>query len=409
MVRSAVLEASPDVRTPGFAATVGFDDPASNPEPPIMIDFMPATEPEPEEDRILDRDVFLFAAGVWFAEFIQWFLRNWSTDSLQGPMQVFEKGVYNLVTFLLTSAIWLILRRRGPFSAWGFIRASAPLVVLASALNTVLGWVIFYLFFMPPDQARDPATFDWIVLAPQPLSYLWVFFTWACFVSALVGSAEVRARERALAASHREVQDARLRALRYQIHPHLVFNSLNTIQALLDAGKPETAQRTIDLLSRFLRNTLAASSESLTPLSRELEAQRIYLDIEKVRFVDRLSVSFAADGETLNALIPTLILQPLVENAIKHGLGRSISGANIEIGARREGDRLHLWVEDDAIASGADRTAGFGIGLENIRSRLQTLYGDDAALVSHPVEPGWRSEVVLPFEVEVPSTPTANS
>lgn len=354
------------------------------------------------EERELDRDAFLFAAGVWFAEFVQWFLRSWSNGSLETPMQVVEKFSYNTVTFLLTCGIWLVLRNRGPYSAWGFIRASAPLVVLASGLNTVFGWLLFYQFFATAADLQNPSTFDWIALAPQPLSYLWVFFCWACFVATVVGAAEARARERALAESHRELQDARLRALRYQIHPHLMFNCLNTIQALLDARKTGQAQRTLDLLSRFLRNTLTASTEGLAPLSRELETQLVYLDLEKVRFADRLSVQVETDPETTGALVPTLILQPLVENAIKHGLARAIDGAEIRIGARRDGGNLHLWVEDNAMTEGGGlRPAGFGIGLENTRARLNTLYGEEGRLIAGATGQGWRSEVILPFEVEV--------
>ncbi|GAA0627778.1 hypothetical protein GCM10009422_26010 [Brevundimonas kwangchunensis] len=365
--------------------------------------FNRSSDERTEEQRGLDRDAYLFAAGVWFAEFVQWFLRSWSNGSLEAPIQVLEKAAYNIVTFLLTCGIWLILRGRGPYSAWGFIRASAPLVILASGLNTLIGWVLFYRFFMSPAELQDPANFNWLVLAPQPLSYLWVFFCWACFVATVVGAAEARARERALAESHRELQDARLRALRYQIHPHLVFNSLNAIQALLEARQTGAAKQTLELLSRFLRNTLASSTDSLTPLSRELETQRVYLDIEKVRFADRLQVRLMVEPDTREALVPALILQPLVENAIKHGLGQSIDGAEIRIGARRDGDRLHLWVEDDAAVSGPSRPGGFGIGLENTQSRLQTLYGEAGRLEAGPTGEGWRSELILPFEVEVGS------
>lgn len=363
--------------------------------PPEAPDHTPHAE-----ERAMDRDVLLFAAGVWFAELVQWVLRSLSTDSMGGPREVIEKVVYNLLAFGLTSGIWWILRARGPFTGWGFIRAAAPLVLIASGLNTMLSWAIFYAF-MPNPEPVSLMNLGWIRAAPQPLSYLWVFFTWACFVATLVGSAEVRARERALAASARDVQEARLRALRYQIHPHLVFNSLNTIHALLDAGETDAAQRTLELLSRFLRNTLETSSASLVTLDSELETQRVYLEIEAVRFVDRLRVSVAVDPTVGQALVPTFVLQVLVENAVKHGLARSISSVEIEIGAERRGDRLHLWVQDDAIATDAPRPVGFGIGLNNIRSRLQAQYGGTAKLTSAAIDGGWRSEVVLPFEVEV--------
>lgn len=349
-------------------------------------------------DRATDRNAVLFAAGVWLAELLQWALRSWSNDTLGGPTMVMEKVVYNLIAFALTSGIWAILRVRRPYTGWGFILAATPLIFLASALNTLLSWGLYYLYNPLPDPM--PLSLEWIRAAPQPLSYLWVFLTWACFVATMVGSAEVRARERALAESEKTIQDARLRALRYQVHPHLVFNSLNTIAALLDTRDYKAAQHTLSLLSGFLRNTLAASSENMVTLHSELENQATYLGIEAVRFADRLKVTVNADPEVRRALVPTLILQPLVENAVTHGLARSLKGAGIEIGARRVGDRLHLWVQDDAVPDGPGRS-GLGIGLDNIRSRLATQYGDNATLVAGPTGVGWRSEIDMPFEVEV--------
>ncbi|MEY4555087.1 MAG: hypothetical protein RL093_206, partial [Pseudomonadota bacterium] len=338
-------------------------------------------------DRATDRNAILFAAGVWSAELLQWSLRTWSNDAFDGSEMVVEKVVYNLIAFGLTSGIWAILRVRRPHTGWGFVLAATPLIFLASALNTLLSWGLYYLYNPLPDPI--PLSLEWIRAAPQPLSYLWVFLTWACFVATMVGSAEVRARERALAESEKTIQEARLRALRYQVHPHLVFNSLNTIAALLETRDYPAAEHTLTLLSGFLRNTLAASSENMVMLHSELESQATYLGIEAVRFADRLTVTVKAGPEVRRALVPTLILQPLVENAVTHGLARSLKGAEIEIGAGLVADRLHLWVQDDAEPEGPGRR-GLGIGLDNIRSRLAAQYGDNASLVAGPSGKGWR-------------------
>ncbi|NJC41706.1 two-component sensor histidine kinase [Brevundimonas alba] len=359
-----------------------------------------AVEDPANDPRTLDRDVILFAAGVWAAELLQWFLRSLSNETLGGPKEILEKVLYNTVAFGLTAGIWGILRSRGPFSGWRFIRVSSPLILLASALNTVLAWAIYYMY-TPVAEPLFPLTFEWIRLAPQPLSYLWVFLTWACLVATLVGSAEMRTRERALAESEYQVQQARLHALRYQIHPHLVFNSLNAILALMGKGDQVSARRALELLSDYLRNALASSSASLVTLDREFGMQKLYLDIEAIRFADRLRIVFSVDPDARAALVPSIILQPLVENAVKHGLALSIEGATIEIGARRMGDRLSLWVQDDGMSASDRIPEGFGIGLGNVRSRLQTHYGDDASLTAGPSGGGWRSEIVMPFEVEV--------
>lgn len=367
-----------------------------------MTDTMPAPTSDQDTlagiDPAADRNAILFAAGVWLAELLQWALRTWSNGGFDGPTMVLEKVAYNLIAFALTAGIWAILRVRRPYTAWGFVLAATPLIFLASALNTLLSWGLYYLYNPLPELA--PLSLAWIRAAPQPLSYLWVFLTWACFVATMVGSAEVRARERALAESEKTIQDARLRALRYQVHPHLVFNSLNSIAALLDARDYEAAQHTLGLLSGFLRNTLAAASENMVTLHSELECQSAYLGIETVRFADRLKVKVNVDPAVRRALVPTLILQPLVENAVTHGLARSLNGAEIEIGARLSGGRLHLWVQDDAVPDGPGRR-GLGIGLDNIRSRLATQYGDNATLFAGPTGPGWRSEIDMPFEIEV--------
>ena len=185
-------------------------------------------------------------------------------------------------------------------------------------------------------------------------------------------------RERELRASHAEARlaDARLQLLRMQLHPHFLFNTLNAIAELVHES-PATAERMITGLSQLLRETLDSGGVDLVPLGRELELTSRYLDIQRGRFGDRLRARIDADEDT-TALVPIFILQPLVENSIKHGIGTHRFAGSIVVRAHRDADRLIIEVEDDG--PGIDRAAiRDGIGLSNTRERLAAVYGDTHA------------------------------
>ena len=183
------------------------------------------------------------------------------------------------------------------------------------------------------------------------------------------------ARERELRASQLEAQlaDARLLALRAQLQPHFLFNSLNTI-AVLMREDVDAAERVLVLLSNLLRRSLEISASQEVELREELSFVEAYLGIEKARFPDRLAYALDAAPHLLDAKVPSLILQPFVENAVRHGLATVGRAGRIEVTAAQCGGMLQLCVLDNGI--GMDRAAGEGIGLSNTRSRLALLYGD---------------------------------
>jgi hypothetical protein len=167
---------------------------------------------------------------------------------------------------------------------------------------------------------------------------------------------------------------AQLQTLKLQLQPHFLFNTLNTITALIHTDR-FAAERMVSGLSELLRLTLHNAGEHEVPLERELEVLEHYIGILRVRFQDRLTVSFHIDEETRCALVPNLILQPLVENAIRHGVAPSARPARIDVRAWRVGDGLELRVEDDGVGARAPTGPRSGVGLDNTRSRLETLYG----------------------------------
>ncbi len=190
---------------------------------------------------------------------------------------------------------------------------------------------------------------------------------------------------------------AQLQALRLQLNPHFLFNTLNAITALVHTD-PHAAERMIMGLSELLRISLGSVGEQEVPLSRELEVLEHYLDIQQVRFADRLQVQYAVAPETERALVPNLLLQPLVENAIKHGIAPRAASGRIVIVARRNNGALLLEVSDDGTGSSNGTPTGEGVGLRNSRERLRSLYGDDHRFDAAPQPAGgYRVVIELPF------------
>jgi len=195
-----------------------------------------------------------------------------------------------------------------------------------------------------------------------------------------------------------QLADARLAALRTQLNPHFLFNTLHAVSALVERD-PRGVRRMIARLSELLRTTLDGADEQEVPLGQELTFTHRYLEIMQIRFQGRLAIQSNVDPGVLEALVPNLILQPLVENAIKHGVSKIDEEGRIEIHARREGDRLVLNVRDNGPRVGeSGLRAGEGVGLRNTRQRLAELYGDEQSLTLRAADDGGVvAEVVIPY------------
>lgn len=209
-------------------------------------------------------------------------------------------------------------------------------------------------------------------------------------------------RERVLRAETL-AQAARLEALRYQLNPHFLFNALNGVSALVLEQRTQPAAEMISRLAAFLRLTLEGGRADLVPLDDELILLRAYLAVEQPRFEERLRVSFDIAPHARRAQVPTLLLQPLVENAVRHAVSVRVGGATIGVNATVEAGRLRITVTDDADEATTASVDGsparsFGIGLANTRERLAELYGDAASLdlVQTPGR-GARVTIQLPF------------
>ena len=193
-----------------------------------------------------------------------------------------------------------------------------------------------------------------------------------------------------------ELASVRLHVLKVQLHPHFLFNTLHNINSLIYEA-PDTARRVLTLLKRFLQISIERVNKQEVPLRDELEFTGTYLSIEKTRFSDRLTIEKEIDDETLEARVPSFLLQPLVENAIKHGISKKMQPGVLKITSKREGSRLRLSVEDNG--PGLNGTFNSeGVGLENIKQRLNQLYSEPSFRLLRSPLGGLKVEIEIPFE-----------
>lgn len=213
------------------------------------------------------------------------------------------------------------------------------------------------------------------------------------------------AKARAIRASQLETQlvEAQLQTLKRQIQPHFLFNTLNTIAVLVRRQDHRSADRTIRRLGDLLRYSLETHHDQTVPLHKEMEALRTYLDIETLRFDDRLTVQLQIDPATRDALVPAFILQPLVENALRHGIARTIESGTLTVQSTQEDAALVLRVTDTGPGFGEDVHPG--IGLTTTRERLEQLYGDRQSFVIQPAADGCGAQV----EIRLPYEPSSES
>ena len=242
--------------------------------------------------------------------------------------------------------------------------------------------------------SQEPDHF-WKELIEIALSRYFFLIGWSSLYLALGYANDVKAAERRSAEYARAAQLSELRALRYQLNPHFLFNTLNSLSSLVMHGRREAAESMILNLATFYRASLASDQTGDISLREEIEVQRLYLDIEAVRFPDRLKVKIDLPDALADWPVPGLILQPLVENAIKHGVARSPGAVAVTIQAKEAGGRLILSVSDNAPKNGGGGEPG--IGLANVRDRLAARFGSEAKMAAgERPEGGYTVSLLLP-------------
>ncbi len=303
---------------------------------------------------------------------------------------------------------WLFQRfplEKGRLAASLMIHIPASLVI--AWVSLALAVSALFIFVIAPDDEH----FQWwpVMRRNVAMSYhWWVLVYWAILGANQGFDYHRRFREREKRAVQLEAQlvQAQLQALKMQLHPHFLFNTLNSISALLHHD-PGLADRMIARLGDFLRLTLDNSGAQEVTLQKELEFLKCYLEIERVRFQDRLTVSYDVAPETLDAMVPNLAWQPIVENAIRHAIAPRAGRGHIEMRAHRTGETLQLQVKDDGPGlpshQNSNGSSSKGVGLANTRERLRQLYGNN-----HRLELANGSDRGLVVTLEIPFKPSAS-
>jgi two-component system, LytTR family, sensor kinase len=222
------------------------------------------------------------------------------------------------------------------------------------------------------------------MIADTAFGRYFLVLAWVALYFALAKAEEARAAERREGEFRRAAEAAELRSLRYQVNPHFLFNTLNSLSALVMTGRQDDAEEMIQTLSTFYRHTLSGDPTNDMPLEDEIDLQQLYLQIEAVRFPKRLLTQIDIDDDAADAMVPGMILQPIVENSVKYAVAATREPVTITIAARTQGEWLEITVSDNGPGTPSGDAKGCGIGLANVRDRLQTRFGDHATLTSGP-------------------------
>jgi two-component system, LytTR family, sensor kinase len=354
-------------------------------------------------DKLLKNRAALFWVlhiGGWLAyavsQFLGTLLYEFKSESLHGYVAVF--AIATVSGFLLSLELRFIYRR-----LW----TRSPQVIIVGALFSCYLFALVWRVIINSAFLRfSDDSMEWVMTSPLELfantmvsMYVLLCWTGIYFGIKYYGSLQDQ-REATLRAATL-AQEAQLKMLRYQLNPHFLFNTLNAISTLILDSENRTANQAVMRLSEFLRYTLDQDPMKKVTLRQEIEAMNLYLTTEKLRFGERLRLEFAIEDRALEALVPSLLLQPLIENAVKYAVSPSESGGTIRVEGRARGVMLELAVSDDGPGLG-NRTvpgAGRGVGLRNTRERLAVLYEDRHRFANFDNKPGLRVELGLPLEM----------
>jgi two-component system, LytTR family, sensor kinase len=415
-----------------------------------MAIFNPDLAPAPAKVSVPFRTVLLSMVALWATYFLLTTLRSLVMDfGLQFEM-AWRRGLLSAIAVGLTIVLWLLLRL---FDRRTLAVKIAAAIVLALPVAMVIGQVNQWIFEdiqtkqeqlyaqkynlnlrrdeagnllvdvpvrrVSPAQgteqtgdqpAEEVVGSESVIIAPADaygdfwrrllevaLGRYFLLLAWATTYFALVAGVQAREAERREEQFRTAAKAAELRSLRYQVNPHFLFNTLNSLSALVMTGKADRAEAMIQTMSRFYRHSLADELTNDVPLRDEFDLQRLYLDIEAVRFPERLKCVFDLPPALADARVPGMILQPLVENSVKYAVSTVVRPVTITVAARDELDQLVITVSDDGPGIPPGTGHGLGIGLANVRDRLQARFGPDVGFVTGASHSGYRTEIRIPL------------
>jgi two-component system, LytTR family, sensor kinase len=336
----------------------------------------------------------LLAVGYWLA------IEIWANvlNYLNGTPLTQKYWLGEIPTVLIGAVLnliqWRAVRWASRSSRWR---------LWATVIVTVVAFAMIYSSSMRVVESYTPIMMPerqhvfWRSLVWDTIYFSSWFVLWVAIVATLESERVARRRERQLANALIAAREAEIRALHYQINPHFLYNTLNAISTLILDKRNTTAERMVVRLAAFFRGALAKDPLEDVSLEEEIALQRLYLEIEQVRF-EALRVEVEAPPALLSARVPSLILQPIIENAVKHGINDPERETVIAISAWSEADSLFLKVRDNGPSSSF--STGSGVGLENVRRRLAARFGSHGRLVTK-AEPGKGFMVTLTLPLQL--------
>ncbi|MEO7996476.1 MAG: histidine kinase [Gemmatimonadaceae bacterium] len=364
--------------------------------------------------------------GVWSAQqaMLAAILSGQTAPARTSPLSltILSASFWALITPLVMTAT---RRIRDRFASAPSRAAAHVVVFLCVHFSDVTTYWLATNWLTPTAKPFLPMLFSLVTF--NALTYTVV----AVVITALDSQESLRSRQTRESQLEAQLAMAQFHALRAQLHPHFLFNALNAVSSLIHSD-PQRADRMLSRVSELLRTAIATASQPEIPLMDEMEFNRRYLDVERMRYGDRLDVRIDIAGETFDALVPNMLLQPLVENAVRHGIAPHAGNGRVEVRASRRGQQLYIVVRDtgsgfdaeqderdsanggglnskfteavDQYATGSngsngESTNGHGVGIATTRARLRKLYGDDQELMLVNVEGGFEVRVTVPFHV----------
>ncbi|MEL6486538.1 MAG: histidine kinase [Pseudomonadota bacterium] len=414
--------------------------------PPAKAPIAPTKRAVDAAVSVPFRTVLFSMVVLWATYFVLITTRSYVAGFEMQMELAWRRGIVTISGLGLTIVLWFLLRLFDTRPLWIKISAAIvfalPVALAIGQLNQVvfedmqLKWEQMYaeknnlnlrrddagnLFVDVPANMTDPSGASaveqgssensgsiliepartqadrWRAVIDIALGRYFLLLAWASLYFALLAGYQASAAQRREEQFRSAAKAAELRSLRYQVNPHFLFNTLNSLSALVMTGKPQRAEAMIQSISRFYRHSLAHEPTSDVALADEFDLQRQYLEIEEVRFPERLRPVFDLPDELADARVPGMILQPLVENSVKYAVSPVARTVTVTLAAREEFDRLVITVSDDGPGVPAGVKHGFGIGLANVRDRLEARFGPDVVLTSTPHEGGYITEMRIPL------------
>ncbi|HEX6368801.1 MAG TPA: histidine kinase [Longimicrobium sp.] len=372
---------------------------------PLSPVAAPAAELALRRSHMRGGRVLLLISMGWAAAALLHMTSGYAVHRLGGPavptfVVVGEPILRCAILVLVTWAIFSITDRypiqRGSTLGNGVIQA-------AFAIPVILSWILVYHYAGQAIGVLRAGVSAQMAIAQLSSRSVVAYLLLVGVAHAVKYAQTVRERELAQSQLETQLVHGQLSALKTQLHPHFLFNTLHAISTLVHSN-PDQAEQMIASLSEMLRTTLSKHDAQEVTLREELSVLEPYLDIEKTRFGDRLTVNVDVSRDLMDAVVPHLLLQPLVENAIRHGIGPQPEGGEITVQARARAGRLELAVEDDGVGMPAEPRPD-GVGLGNTRARLHRLYGDRHALRIDSTPGATRVTVLLPLRRDAAGAP----